>query len=68
MIQRLLAYLVFAMLMTISMAGSTVVVVLFYLPMVALKAVWQAVAAKAKLRTATDAAAGKPSGQAGARS
>ena len=41
--KRLLCYLLFAVLMTVIIAGSTVVVVALYLPFVALKAGWVAV-------------------------
>ena len=54
MAQRLLAYLIFAVLMTCSIAGSTVIVVLFYLPFVALKAVYVAVSGKVNPPAAAD--------------
>ena len=50
MLQRCLAYLVFTVLMTLSIAGSLVVIVVLYLPMVTLKAVWQSLTGRAQLR------------------
>ena len=50
MIQRLIAYLVFFVLMTFSIVGSLLIVVFLYLPFVALKAVVMTVVGKARIR------------------
>lgn len=50
MAARVLSWLVFVVLMTCNIAASAVVVVLLYLPFVALKAVWQTARGKAKVR------------------
>jgi hypothetical protein len=52
MAKRILSYLIFTVLMVGIIAGSLVVVVLLYLPMVALKAVIQTATGKAKPRLA----------------
>ncbi len=67
MLARLLSYLAFAVLMTLSIAGSAIIVVFLYIPMVVLKAVVQAATGKAK--STSDASAGsRSSGPANAAS
>ncbi|MEM7200378.1 MAG: hypothetical protein AAF628_08950 [Planctomycetota bacterium] len=51
MLQRFLCYLIFSVIMALSIAGSALVVVFLYLPFVALKAVFQVVAGKARIKT-----------------
>lgn len=52
--QRVLARVVFAVLMTLSIVGSFFVVVLLYLPFVALKAIWLAARGKVALKSLRD--------------
>ena len=50
MTARILSWFVFVVLMTCNIAASLVVVVCLYLPWVAIKAVWQTLRGKARVR------------------
>ena len=51
MLAKLLCYLIFILIETVIILGSIVVVLCYYLPMVALKGVAQSLSGKASLRT-----------------